>query len=471
MNRFVKTMTYFKRFLLLFVLIVTQVCAAESPPPNIIFIFADDWGWGDLGIHGSEIYKTPNIDRLAAQGTEFYQFSVNSPVCSPSRVAAMTGHFPERYGIGQHFATVEHHVRANMPDWLDTDAPLLPRILQDAGYATGHFGKWHLTNIMIDDAPLPDRYGFDEYGAFNLPGENMPTAETADRAIDFIRRNKDKPFFVNLWIHETHTPHYPEPELMKAFDGLDERQKMYAAILAAGDRDVGKVMAVLGELGLEDNTIVIFSSDNGPESPNVTRFMEDDSTGPGFGRYYSVGGTNGLKGQKRSLYAGGVRVPFIVRWPGVVEPGKIDKTSVITAVDLLPTLTHVAGARLPENYESDGENIAAALKGASFERNKPIYWVWPPSEKASAADSPNWPHLGYQSGDWKLLINSALHKTELYRVSEDWYETNDVSNQHPEVTRKLLDELDALRSDFPDELPTSVLSSMRKQGVFGSANQ
>jgi N-acetylgalactosamine-6-sulfatase len=460
-------MDRFKITLLLLVFVAMQACTTESQPPNIVFIFADDWGWGDLGIHGSEIYKTPNIDRLAAQGTEFYQFSVNSPVCSPSRAAVMTGHFPERYRIDQHFAWVEHQVKANMPDWLDPAAPMLSRVLQDAGYATGHFGKWHLTNIMIDDAPLPDQYGFDEFGAFNLPGENMPAAETADRAIDFIRRHKDQPFFVNLWIHETHTPHYPEPDLMKEFEGLEERQMMYAAILAAGDRDVGKVMTVLDDLGLAGNTIVIFSSDNGPESPNSIRYMDDDSTGPGYGRYYSVGGTNGLKGQKRSLYAGGVRVPFIVRWPGEVAPGKTDKTSVVTAVDLLPTLAHIAGATLPGGYVPDGENVTAALKGESFERSEAIYWVWPPSAKGSDTDSPNWPHMGYQSGDWKLLTNPAIQKAELYRVSEDWYETNDLSSEYPEVTSSLMGELNALRAEFPETPASHTLSGLRQQTSTG----
>jgi arylsulfatase A-like enzyme len=291
----------------------------------------------------------------------------------------------------------------------------------------------------------------------------MPTAETADRAIDFIRRHQDKPFFINLWIHETHTPHYPEPGLMKEFDGLDERQMMYASILAAGDRDVGRVMAVLDELGLEDNTIVIFSSDNGPESPNRTRFMDDQSTGPGFGRYYSVGGTNGLKGQKRSLYAGGVRVPFIVRWPGTVAIGKVDKQSVITAVDLLPTLAHIAGADLPEGYVSDGEDMSMALKGVTFQRSRPIYWVWPPAEREKHSDSPNWPQLGYQAGDWKLLVNSAMNKFELYAVADDWYEGHDVSAQHPEVVAQLLEELDALRTGFPSSPPARVLSSQRHQ--------
>jgi len=439
-----------------------QAFGAAATTPNIVFIFADDWGWGDLGIHGSEVYKTPNIDRLAEQGTEYYQFSVNSPVCSPSRTAAMTGHFPERYRIDQHFAGVEHHVRANMPDWLDSEAPSLPRMLKKAGYATGHFGKWHLTNIMVDDAPLPDQYGYDEFGAFNLPGENMPAQETADRTIDFIRRHQGKPFYVNVWIHETHTPHYPEPALLKEFEGLDERQMMYAAILAAGDRDVGKVLAVLDELDLAKNTIVIFSSDNGPESPTETRFMDDDATGPGFGRYYSVGGTDGLKGQKRSLYAGGVRVPFIVRWPGVVEPGKVDKSSVITAVDLLPTLVEVAGAELPGGYVPDGENILGALTGSDFNREKAIYWVWP-SARTNDATSPNWPHLGYQSGDWKLLVNETLGKVELYRVVDDWYEAEDFSAEHPDVVIELKAELEALRTEFPAAPSLNTLSALRKQ--------
>lgn len=454
-------MNYLGKTLLLLVLVVAHSCVTASQPPNIVFIFADDWGWGDLGIHGSEVYKTPNIDRLAGQGTEFYQFSVNSPVCSPSRAAAMTGHFPERYRIDQHFAWVSHQVKANMPDWLDPNAPMLPRMLHDVGYATGHFGKWHLTNDMIPDAPLPDQYGFDEFGAFNLPGDNMPPAETADRAIDFIRRHRDRPFFINLWIHETHTPHYPEPALMKEFEGLNETEMVYAAILAAGDRDVGRVMAVLDELGLDENTIVIFSSDNGPESPSKTRFMDDSATGPGFGRYYSVGGTNGLKGQKRSLYAGGVRVPFIVRWPGIVAAGKIDKKSVLTAVDILPTLVHVTGAELPNGYIADGEDISAALKGEPFQRSKPIYWVWPQSAKGGEAGSPNWPHLGYQSGDWKLLINPAMHKTELYRVSDDWYEAKDVSSEYPEVTTQLIKELNALRLTLPENPARHTLSKLR----------
>ncbi|MBU2877928.1 sulfatase-like hydrolase/transferase [Aliiglaciecola lipolytica] len=431
--------------------------------PNIIYIFADDWGWGDLSVHGNKQVNTPNIDKLAAEGTDFYQFSVSSPVCSPSRAAVMTGQFPSRNNINQHFATIKHHERAGMPDWLDAKAAMLPRVLKDAGYATGHFGKWHLTNVQIEDAPLPTEYGYDEYGAFNLPGYNMPPSETANQAIDFIKRHKDQPFFVNLWIHETHTPHYPEPALMKEYGHLNEQEMLYSAIIAAGDRDVGRIMALLKELNIDDNTLVIFSSDNGPEVTGERKFMDDDSTGPGFGTFYSVGKTLGLKGAKRSLYAGGVRVPFIARWPGVVPAGAIDKNSVLNAVDLLPTFADLAGATLPAEYVSDGQSIRLALAGETFERSKTLYWVWPPGKGSKSTATPNWPNYGILKGDWKLLVNDTLKIEELYQVKEDWYEENNVAAQHPEVVKALRGEMLRLQQQFPATIPEHVKSKLRDQ--------
>lgn len=448
--------------LLLLCIIPLLACAEKQKQPNIVFIFADDWGWGDLGVHGSDQYSTPNIDKLASQGTDFYHFTVSSPVCSPSRVAVVTGQFPERHNIDRHFSTIENHIKSGMPDWLDPTAPMLPRVLGDAGYATGHFGKWHLTNIWVTDAPLPDQYGFDEFGAFNLPGENMPSTDTADRAVDFIRRHKDEPFFVNLWMHETHTPHYPEQDLIRQFEHLGEAEQVYAAVLKAGDRDVGKILDVLDELALSRNTIVIFSSDNGPESSTPTRKMEDLATGPGLGRFYSVGTTAGMRGQKRSLYSGGVRVPLIVRWPGVVAGGVKDKETISNAVDLFPTLTDIAGVELPTGYRSDGESIRAALIGESFERQKPVYWVWPAEADMDDPTSPNWPNLAYQRGNWKLLTNSQLGKTELYRVREDWYESNDVASSHPEIVKSLLVEMNELRATFPGGPAADAFSKLRK---------
>lgn len=190
-------------FMLLLVSFASAAVAATSARPNIVFILADDWGWGDLSCHGHPWIKTPNIDRLAREGTDFHRFTVASGVCSPSRTAVLTGQFPARYNIDGHFAWVASNQKRNMPDWLDTSAPTLPRMLGAAGYATAHFGKWHLGNDMIPDSPTPLAYGYDEYGAFNCSGEQMPVHEDAARAIDFIEKSAaaGKTFFINLWLH------------------------------------------------------------------------------------------------------------------------------------------------------------------------------------------------------------------------------------------------------------------------------
>ena len=437
----------------------------DVPPqqPNIIFIFADDWGYADLGIHGSTFCQTPRLDQMAKEGTDFQNFTVNHPVCSPSRTAVMTGQFPARNSVHQHFASTAHHVRAGMPDWLDPQAPMLPRMLQVAGYATAHFGKWHLSNDHIADAPMPTSYGYDEYGAFNLPNlapEQMPTAESCPRAADFIRRHQDQPFFINLWIHETHTPHYPLQQYLDQFEDLDEQQQVYAAIVAEGDAGVGLILDTLKELGLDEQTLVMFSSDNGPEWTGMKKHSDDTSTGPGLGSYYSVGEKGTLKGQKRSLYAGGIRVPFIARWPSVIPAERVNRDSVLTAVDLLPTFMELAGQALPADYQPDGVSMVAALKGQPFERSKPIFWEWAPAQ----AHAEVWPHLGIREGQWKLLINEQLGKAELYNIENDWAETTDLSAQYPEVVDQLTQQTQAWKATLPTEPPVSCLSASRSTG-------
>lgn len=428
--------------------------------PNIIFIFADDWGYGDLGIHGSSFCETPHLDKMATEGTDFQNFTVNHPVCSPSRTAVMTGQFPARHSVHQHFASIEHHLRAGMPDWLNPEAPMLPRMLRQAGYATAHFGKWHLSNDHIADAPLPPAYGYDEYGAFNLPShapEQMPTTSTIPKAVDFIKRHQDRPFFINLWIHETHTPHYPLQQYLDQFDSLEERQQVYAAIVAEGDAGVGRILETLKELGLDEKTLVIFSSDNGPEWTGNKKQTDDASTGPGLGSFYSVGESGGLKGQKRSLYAGGIRVPFIARWPSVIPEGRVDRDSVMTAVDILPTFMDLAGADLPEGYTSDGVSLVPALAGQSLTRSEPIFWEWAPAREHAIV----WPHLGVRVGQWKLLINEKLGKAELYNITEDWAETTDLSEQYPEVVDQLTQQAHAWKATLPSEPPASCFSKSR----------
>lgn len=427
--------------------------------PNIIFIFADDWGYGDLGVHGSSFCKTPHLDRMAKEGTDFHQFTVNNPVCSPSRTAVMTGQFPARHCVHQHFASVEHHQKAGMPDWLDPRLPLLPKLLKQAGYATGHFGKWHLTNRHIPDAPLPPQYGFDEYGAFNLPGVQIKTAETCPRAVDFIRRHKDRPFFMNVWLHETHTPHYPLKEYLEQFKHLDEQQRVYASVVAEADAGVGAIFNILKELGLDENTLVIFSSDNGPEWTGKRKATDDNSTGRGLGTYYSVGQTGGLKGQKRSLFAGGVRVPFVARWPGVVPKGRIDRTSVLTAVDLFPTFLELAGLSPPADLQLDGESIVAALKGRRFKRTRPIHWEWRGGHRPPFL----WPHLGVRAGQWKLLVNQELNRTELYDIESDWAETTNVAQVNPDVVKALTQKALTWKRSLPTEPAPHCFSKLRKE--------
>ena len=253
--------------LMLILVVVDQAHAAETRP-NIVFIYADDWGWGDLSCHGHPWLKTPNLDRLASEGVDFRQFNVLNPVCSPSRTAVMTGHYPARYSIHQHFAAPTQNHQQNMPDWLDPNAPTLPRIFRQAGYRTAHFGKWHLTNRDTHGAPEPAAYGYDEASVFN-GGAEWPSADlhaTAGNTVEFIKANKDQPFFINVWLHESHTPHVPTAESMEQWKHLDEQKQVYSAVITDGDRSVGMILDALQAEGLDDNTIVMFSSDNGPET-------------------------------------------------------------------------------------------------------------------------------------------------------------------------------------------------------------
>ncbi|MCG9792345.1 sulfatase family protein [Flavobacterium algicola] len=421
--------------------------AIINKQPNIIFIFADDWGYGDLGIHGSTFLKTPNLDKMAAEGIDFQNFSVVNPVCSPSRVGVITGQYPSRQSVHGHFATVESHIDRNMPDWLDPKAPMLPRMLKEAGYATAHFGKWHLTNTDVQDAPSPLEYGYDEYAAFNIAGRlhQMSADSTIYKSIDFIKRHKNKPFFINAWIHAVHTPFYPKDKYLKQFDHLNEQQQVYASVVAEYDDRIGLLFATLKELGLDENTLVVFSSDNGPEITGTLKKLNDNSTGPGLGTYYSVGETKGLHGRKRSLFAGGVRIPFIVRWPSSVPKGVVNKTTELAATDLLPTFCELAGAKYPKGYEPDGESIVTAIKGGDYTRQRPIYWDW----RFSNDTLYFWPSAAIEESKWKLITNKKMNRTELFDISTDWAEQKDVAAAHPEIVKSLVAKIEAFQKSLP----------------------
>ncbi|MBK1833990.1 sulfatase [Roseibacillus ishigakijimensis] len=434
--------------------------------PNIVFIFADDWGWGDLGCHGHPFLRTPHLDRLAAEGSDFHRFTVASGVCSPSRAAVLTGHFPARYHIDGHFAWVPSNAKRGMPDWLDPEVTLLPRLLQEAGYATAHYGKWHLSNNMIPDSPLPSAYGYDDYGAFNCAGEQMPVHEDSRRAVTFMEKavSKETPFFINLWVHEPHTPFHTVPKYEWRFrEWENEAERIYASVISHADDRIGEVLAALDRLQVADNTLVVFSSDNGPAGSGAGGELElqyDTATGAGWGLGAAVGTTGGRQGRKGSLLEGGIGVPFLVRWPGVVPKGRVDKESLLSAVDLLPTFCEVAGVNLPENYRPDGVSQLSVLKGGKApRREKPLFWKM---EGRGSPPQAKWASHAVVQDEWKLLSNKNSSHYELYRLGSDPYEREDLRSKHPGEAQRLLRLLEEWKKTLPTAPSGAVFSAERK---------
>ncbi|TWU38897.1 Arylsulfatase [Novipirellula aureliae] len=286
----------------LLLIVSATVCTAQqgANQPNVLFIFGDDWGYGDLGCYGHTELATPNLDKLASQGTKYTQFHVTSGVCSPSRTSVITGHFPARHRVHGHFAGNVPNARRGMPNWLDETLPVyLPRLMREAGYKTGHFGKWHLGGGGLphgdlsapEPAPELKEYGYDEPRVWNGNGPTWngdqlwPTTRymdddrvwvqnssrlAVDATIDFIERNRDKgPVFVNLWLKDPHGPIWPSEEQKEPYKHLDADKEKYYAVITDADHHIGRLMKALNQMGIEENTLVMFSSDNGP-SPNST---------------------------------------------------------------------------------------------------------------------------------------------------------------------------------------------------------
>lgn len=458
-------------FLLLLILGLGSPCGAFSAEkPNILFIFADDWGWGDLSCHGHPYVETPNIDRIAKEGTDFHRFTVASGVCSPSRTAVMTGHFPARYNIDGHFAWVPSNAKRGMPDWLDPAAPTLPKFLQQAGYATAHYGKWHLANDMIPDSPLPSEYGYDEYGAFNCAGEQMPVHEDAMHTNAFIEKAvaEGKPFFVNLWVHEPHTPFHTVPKYEWRFRDMESREdQIYASVLSHADDRVGEVLDTLDRLGVADNTLVIFSSDNGPArsaKPAELSLSYDTATGAGWGIAAAKGITAGRKGYKAALFEGGINVPFLARWPGKIAVGKVDKTSLISAVDLLPTFCEIAGVELPEDYQPDGVSQLGVLLGEeSPVRETPLFWKSQAPWPAQNGKPYHWVSWTIVDQDWKLMANKDMTHFELYDIAADPMEKTDLAAAKAEVASGLIDRIKAWQETLPEKPSGNVFSKERSE--------
>lgn len=413
--------------------------AAPGRRPNVIFILADDLGWGDLSCYGNTVLRTPNLDRLAAEGSLFTSFYTAGPVCSPSRAGFFTGRYPARHRIHGHYATREMNEARGMSSWLDPRAPNVAEAFRAAGYATAHIGKWHLGNDA--GGPAIADYGFDFVGSGEGGGAGVrkedpyyrarSTSLFVDEALRFIGARGDRPFYLQLWTLVPHATLNPTPEQLAPFARLSNAdiphrsaRTIYYASVADLDRQVGRLMDRLAELGLSEDTIIVFSSDNGPEEIFILN-----------AGHSGVGAPGPFRGRKRSLYEGGVRVPFLVRWPGKVPAGRVDDATIIGGIDFMPSLCAMAGVRMPEAYAPDGEDLSRALLGGAFARARPLMWEWRFGITGHVINRS--PQLAIRDGEWKLLLNPDRSRVELYAITRDPSETDNLAAQHPDVVERL----------------------------------
>jgi len=452
----------------------------DGGPPNVVIVNCDDLGYGDLGCYGSERHDTPHLDRMAAEGVRFTDFLMASPVCSPSRAALLTGCHPLRIGFGGADAGGLGGVL--FPGWpigLHPDEVTIARVLRDAGYATLAVGKWH-----CGDQPdfLPTNHGFDEW--YGIPYSNdmgrqvdppdgpteaeledvirqmgitMPwvrpplplmegtevveqqpdqaslTARYVERCVRFLRANRDRPFFLYLAHLYVHLPIYaPERFLASSRNGA------YGGAVAAIDWSTGVLLHELARLGLDERTVVVFTSDNG---------ALDEQRG-------GSGSNAPLRGAKGTTWEGGQRVPCLVRWPGRVPAGEVVR-QVATSLDLLPTIAELCGAAVPADRTIDGGSITGLLGvGPST-----------PDPDRSFAYALDGSLEAVRSGRWKLHVRKrARELEELYDLDADPGETTDLAAAHPDVVARLHAELDRWRADVGDEATGTVGSGVRPIG-------
>lgn len=410
--------------------------ATAAPKPHIIFVLADDMGNGDVGCYGGKMAPTPNLDRLAREGTRFTRYYSASPICSPSRCGLITGQFPARLRITSYLQARAGNRECEQNDFLDPKAPSLPRVLQTAGYATAHIGKWHLGGGRdVTNAPKFAAYGYDlGLGTYESPepaaglglkttpwGTNREPQQVArhertrwmvDETLAFLKKNADRPCFVNLWLDDTHTPWVPEGAAQSGNGGRANLIK----VITEMDRQLGRLMD-----SAPANTLLIFASDNGA----LPTFQGERSVG--------------LRGSKLSLYEGGLRLPFIARWPDHVPAARVNDTTVLNAVDVLPTLASIAGVKLPAGHSSDGEDFSSTLLGQSAVRTKPLFWEYGRNSKSfvypTAADRS--PNVAMREGNWKLLVNADGSGPELYDLAADPNETQNLAAEKPEVAGRM----------------------------------
>ena len=415
--------------------LVARSSAADQP--HILCIMTDDQGWMDLGCQGNKVLRTPRLDDLAKQGVRFTNAYAAAPVCSPTRAALITGLAPARLHITQHGADGKQfwpdNRRVQPPPTnphLSRDTTTLAERLKKAGYATGFFGKWHLGD---DPKFWPQEHGFDVnlggcgfggpptyFDPYRIPtlpprktGEYL-TDRLADETIEFLRREKNKPMFVCLWTYNPHYPFEAPDELTAHYKGQEGpglKNPIYGGQMEALDRAVGRVLDELNRLDIANKTLVIFTSDNG-----------------GW-----TGATDNrpLRAGKGDLYEGGLRVPLIVRWPGVTGAGAVNTTPVIS-MDLTATMLDAAGVQLAKDEQLDGQSLRPLLAGGKLERDE-LYFHYP----HFAFHKSNRPGSAIRSGQYKLILRYDDDSVELFDLQSDLGETKNLAATMPDIAQRL----------------------------------
>ena len=429
--------------------LVLAAADADADRPNIILFLADDLGYGDLECYGHSIIKTPHLDAFAEQGVRLTQCYAACAVCSPSRSSLITGRTPHRNGVFTWIAE-------GAPLHLRTSEVTLPTLLKPAGYQTCHSGKWHLNGLFNNPAqPQPGDHGYDWWlGTQNnaapshenpenfvrngqplgrLAGYSAPLV--AAEAIAWLKEQRDpsRPFFLAVWTHEPHYPIKSDPQFKALYPELtDDVQREHHANVTQLDFAFGELMRTLDEQQLTDSTFVFFTSDNGPEGDGIKT--------PGRGS------SGGLRGRKRDLHEGGIRVPGIARWPGKVSAGTVSHVPVIGS-DFFLTALAIAGVAPPADRVLDGVNVLSALQGATTEiqRPQPLFWRLHMAPNAKYA---------MRVGDWKILTDAELTEFELYNLRNDEQETIDLKDEKPQRFAELRDQLieqnAAIEAEGPD---------------------
>ncbi len=441
-------------------------CAAQAATkPNIVFILADDLGYTDVACFGSKYYETPNIDKLAAQGMKLTNHHHHQN-CQPTRAALMSGQYAPRTGIYTvgGIDRFDWSTRPLKPVDNVTNLPLekviIAKALKGAGYTTGMFGKWHLGQ---KGESHPGKRGFDEAiessGVhFNFktdPPVEYPKGQyladfLTDKAVDFISRHKAEPFFLYLPHYGVHSPHQAKPELIAKFKDKPgvggHNNPTYAAMIASVDESVGRVMAELEKQGIADNTVVIFASDNG----GVGGYQRE-----GLKKSGDITDNTPLRSGKGSLYEGGTRVPFIVRWPGVTTAGSSTDIPTIH-VDLYPTLLEITGATAPENQPLDGESLAPLFRDPKATLKRDAIFQHFPGYLGAGENTWRTTPVGLiQSGSWKLMEFFEDKHLELYNLADDIGETKNLATEQPDKAKELHAKLLAWREAVGAKMPTT----------------